>query len=85
MKEGEASEQAARAQGIVVLCSMLFAGEEPGVIGSTLADLMARFLTNHRTPGPAAEQAMRAELLAEWCETVWKIVAVYDSRGQTKQ
>jgi hypothetical protein len=81
----EAAEQAARAQGIVALCSMLFAGEEPGVIGSTLADLMARFITNHRIPDAAAEHALRANLLAQWCETVWKIVAVYDSKGQTKQ
>ena len=80
------AEQAERAQGLAHFCSLvILAGETPGVASSVLADLMARFLSDHKSKnGPAEEADVRAEVLAQWCETVWKIVAVYDGRGEPR-
>ena len=80
------AEQAERAQGLAHFCSLvILAGETPGVASSVLADLMARFLSAHKSKnGPAEEADVRAEVLAQWCETVWKIVAVYDGRGEPR-
>lgn len=79
-------EQAARSRAIAALCSMAFTGEEPGVIGSALADLMATFLTNHKIAHDAvAEAHLRTELLRMWCETVWQLVAADEGGTETKQ
>jgi hypothetical protein len=84
-EELSAAEQAERAQGLSHLCGLvILAGETPGVAGSVLADLMAKFLVGHKSKGPAEEADLRAQLLAQWCETVWKIVAVYDGRGEPR-
>lgn len=86
LSKAEADEQATRAGQIVAMTSFFFTGQEPGVIGSALADLMATFLSNHKIPNDAAREAdLRAKLLAQWCETVWSLVAVNDGRGETKQ
>ena len=75
-------EQAARARAITALCSMAFTGEEPGVIGSALAELMATFLTNHKIAHDAAAEAhLRTDLLRMWCETVWQLVAARRGRN----
>ena len=51
-----------------------------------LADLMATFLCNHKIPAdPAHEADLRTNLLTQWCETVWQLVAVNDGRSETKQ
>ena len=70
----------------MAMCSMSFTGEEPGVIGSALAELMAMFLCNHKIPtDPGAEADLRAKLLAQWCETVWQLVAEHEGGTETKQ
>lgn len=80
-------EQAAwRARTITAMCSMTFTGEEPGVIGSALAELMAMFLCNHKIPAdPEREADLRAKLMAQWCETVWQLVAGLEGGTETKQ
>ena len=50
LSKREADEQAERASQIVTMTSLFFTGQEPGVIGSALADLMAMFLCNHKIP-----------------------------------
>lgn len=86
LSKREADEQAQRASQIVTMTSLFFVGQEPGVIGSALADLMATFLCNHKIPtDPAHEADLRVKLLSQWCETVWQLVAVNDGRGATKQ
>jgi hypothetical protein len=86
LSQREADEQAVRAQQIVTMTSLFFTGQEPGVIGSALAELMATFLTNHKIPqNVAAEADLRAEILRTWCETVWELVAVNEGRSETKQ
>jgi len=86
LNKREADEQAVRAQQIVVMTSLFFTGQEPGVIGSALADLMATFLCNHKIPNdPAHEADLRTKLLTQWCETVWQLVAVNEGRSETKQ
>jgi hypothetical protein len=86
LSEAEAGEQAARAQQIVAMTGFYFAGQEPGVIGSVLAELMAIFLFSHQIENDAAKEAhLRTELLTQWCETVWSLVAVREGRGETKQ
>lgn len=78
-------EQVARSRTITAMCSMAFTGEEPGVIGSALAELMAMFLCNHKIPAdPEREADLRAKLMAQWCETVWQLVAV-EGGTETKQ
>jgi hypothetical protein len=80
------AEQAERAEGLSYLCSLvILAGETPGVASSVLADLMAKFLVCHKSKiGPAEEAETRARVLAQWCETVWQIVAVYDGKGEPR-
>ena len=86
MDNAEAGRQANQAQAIAAFCGMLLAGEEPGVIGSVLADLMSAFLVSHVIKTDAAAEAhLRTELLTQWCETVWKLVAMKESGGQRKQ
>ena len=86
LSKREAEEQAGRAQQIVAMTSLFFAGQEPGVIGSCLADLMAMFLCNHKIPtDPMKEHDVRTKLLAQWIDTVWDLVAVNEGRGGTKQ
>jgi hypothetical protein len=81
-----AEQQAQRAQQITAMTAMFFVGQEPGVVGSVLAELMATFLSNHVVPNNAAKEAdLRAKLLAQWCETVWSMVAVNDGMSETKQ
>ena len=86
MDNAEAGRQANQAQAIAAFCGMLLSGEEPGVIGSVLADLMSAFLVSHVIKTDAAAEAhLRTELLTQWCETVWKLVAMKESGGQRKQ
>ena len=86
LSQREAAEQAQRASQIVAMTSLFFTGQEPGVIGSVLADLMATFLCNHKIPAdPAHEADLRTKLLTQWCETVWQLVAVIEGRSETKQ
>jgi len=61
-------------------------GQEPGVIGSVLMELMACYLVAHKVPkDPAREADIRAKLLAAWCETVWARVASYEGKGERLQ
>ena len=86
LSKAEAGEQAERAQQIVAMTGFYLTGQEPGVIGSALAELMAIFLFSHQIPNdPAREAHLRTELLTQWCETVWSLVAVHEGRGETKQ
>lgn len=85
LSKAEAAEQAVRAQQLVTMVSFFFSEQEPGVIGSVLADLMARFLSNHKINDPAREADLRQKLLAQWCDTMWKIVEVYDAKGARMQ
>lgn len=76
----------AEANEISAFFGAIFAGREPGVIGSVLADLMATFLTNHKIAHDAeAEAHLRTELLRVWCETVWQLVAEHEGGTETKQ
>jgi hypothetical protein len=86
LSKAEAAEQAVRAGQLVTMMALFFSEQEPGVIGSVLADLMARFLSNHKiTNDPAREADLRQKLLAQWCDTMWKIVEVYDSKTARMQ
>ena len=85
LSKSEAAEQAVRAQQLVTMVAFFFSEQEPGVIGSVLADLMARFLSNHKINDPAREADLRQKLLAQWCDTMWKIVEVYDAKGARMQ
>ena len=86
MSKAEAAEQAARAQQIVAMTGFFFTGQEPGVIGLALAELMAIFLFSHQMRNDAAKEAdLRTKLLTEWCETVWSLVAVHEGRGGPMQ
>jgi len=80
------AEQAERAQGLSNFCSLvILVGETPGVASSVLADLMAKFLVCHKSKiGPAEEAETRARVLAQWCETVWQLVAAYDGNGEPR-
>ena len=79
-------EQAERAEALSHLCSLvILAGEDPAVAGSALADLMAKFLFCHKSKiGPVEEAETRARVLAQWCETVWQLVAAYDGNGEPR-
>jgi hypothetical protein len=56
-----------------------FAGQKPPIIGAVLAELMACFLLNHQVPDDLVRQeAIREEILTEWCATVRGLVAVQD-------
>jgi hypothetical protein len=71
---------------IATMCSVFFAGQEPEVIGSALAALMATFLTNHKIPHDMeGELDLRTKLLTRWCETVWELVAANEGRTERKQ
>jgi len=86
LSEGDAAEQATRAQQIIAITSHFLSGQEPGVVGSVLADLMAMYLVSHQIPtDPMNEHDMRTTLLAHWCETVWKLVAINERGDATKQ
>ena len=86
LSKAELAEQAARAQQIVAMTGFFFTGQEPGVIGSALAELMAIFLFSHQIPAdPAREADLRTKMLTEWCETVWSLVAAHEGRGGPKQ
>lgn len=86
LSKAELAEQAARAQQIVAMTGFFFTGQEPGVIGSALAELMAIFLFSHQVENDAAKEAhLRTEMLTQWCETVWSLVAVHEGRSETKQ
>ena len=80
------AEQAERAQGLSNFCSLvILAGETPAVASSVLADLMAKFLFCHKSKiGPVEEAETRARVLAQWCETVWQLVAAYDGNGEPR-
>jgi hypothetical protein len=81
-----AEQETERAEAIAAMCGFALAGEGPGVQGAALADLMSRFVWGHQLPNdPAGEHTLRAAVMAQWCETVWKLVAVYDGCGATKQ
>ena len=85
LSKAELAEQAARAQQIVAMTGFFFTGQEPGVIGSALAEVMAIFLFSHQSDDAAKEAHLRTELLTQWCETVWSLVAVHEGRSETKQ
>ena len=86
VSKAEADRQAQTAQQIVAMVSLFFTGQQPGVIGSTLAELMATFLVNHQIPNdPERELDLRTKLMAQWCETVWHLVAVHEGRSAVKQ
>lgn len=75
-----------RASTMAQFIGMYFVGQEPGFIGSVLADLMTTFLCSHKIPNDLAEQdKLREEILATWCETVRELVAVAEGKGATKQ
>ena len=86
MSKAEAARQAEQSQSITVFFGTILAGEEPGVIGSVLAELMSAFLVSHVIKTDAAAEAnMRTKLLTTWCETVWQLVAVKEGAGERKQ
>lgn len=86
LSKADADRQAERAQAIIECVSPLFDGQQPGVIGSVLAELMARFLCCHKIPSDAAREAdLRATLLRHWCETVWSLTALNEGGSETKQ
>ena len=86
LSKREADEKATRAQQIIVITSHFLEGQEPGVVGSVLADLMAMYLVSHKIPtDPMNEHDMRTDLLAHWIETVWKLVAINERGDATKQ
>lgn len=47
MSKAEAARQAEHSQSITAFFGMILGGEEPGVIGSVLAELMSAFLVSH--------------------------------------
>lgn len=54
-----------------------FAGKPPQIIAAVLAELMSTFLINHKIPADLARQeALREEILADWCATVRDLVAI---------
>jgi hypothetical protein len=57
--------------------NQVFAGRPPHIIGAVLAELMSTLLLNHQVPSDRAKQeALREEILTEWCATVRGLVAV---------
>lgn len=86
MSKAEAARQAEHSQSITAFFGMILGGEEPGVIGSVLAELMSAFLVSHTIKTDAAAEAeLRTNLLAEWCETVWALTALKEGGSETKQ
>jgi len=86
VSKAEADRQAQAAQQMVAMVSLFFTGRQPGVIGCTLAELMAIFLGNHKIPNdPERERDLRTKLMARWCETVWQLVAEHEGKGAVKQ
>jgi hypothetical protein len=63
-----------------------FSGQKPHIIGGVLAELMSTFLFNHQIPSdPVRQEALREEILTEWCATVRGLVAVEDNPSETLQ
>lgn len=60
--------------------SRFFAGQDPGVIGACLAELMSVFLINHKIPDDLAHQErLREEILKTWCDSVRELVAAAEA------
>lgn len=86
LSEAKVAEMNERAAQIVAMTAHFLDGQEPGVIGSVLMELMACYLVAHKIPkDPAREADIRAKLLAAWCETVWAKVASYEGKGERLQ
>jgi hypothetical protein len=86
MSRAEAAAQSEKSQRLAAFLGKILGDEEPGVIGSVLADLMSAFLVSHIIKTDAAAEAdMRTKLLTTWCETVWQLVAVKEGAGERKQ
>jgi hypothetical protein len=84
--KAEAAAQNEAAQRLSAFFGVILGSEEPGVIGSVLADLMSAFLVSHVIKTDAAAEAdMRTAIMTEWCEAVWTLVAVKEGRSETKQ
>lgn len=66
--------------------SRFFAGQDPGVIGACLAELMATLLANHKIPDDRAKQErLREQILKHWCDSVRELVAAEEANGETIQ
>lgn len=78
---GEAMGMTERAQVLSAMCSVVFSGEEPEVVGAALAETFATFLRSHKIVGdapPLTEHEMREAILTQWLQTVRDLVAIYD-------
>lgn len=75
-----------RAQIVAAMVGACLMNEEPPVIASVLAEVMAKFLFCHQRPDdPMGEYTMREDILAEWCDVVRKMVAADESEGVRMQ
>lgn len=69
-----------------VIGNRFFAGQDPGVIGACLAELMSVLLLNHKIPDDLAKQErLRETILTTWCDSVRQLVAAQDATGETIQ
>lgn len=69
-----------------VIGNRLFVGQDPGVIGDCLAELMSVFLLNHKIPDDLAHQErLREEILKTWCDAVRELVAAQEATEETIQ
>ena len=79
MTREQASEKTDHALALAALCSVIFAGEEPEVVGAALAETMANFLRGHRLKGEdRSEREMREIILQDWIKTVRDLLLIYD-------
>lgn len=63
-----------------IIGNTFFAGQEPGLIGACLAELMSILLLNHKIPDDLAHQErLREEILKQWCDSVRELVAAEEA------
>lgn len=75
-----------QAQKLSAIMGAFLVDQEPGVIGSALAELMSRFLACHRIPDdPVKQDHLRTEILRTWCETVRALVVAQEADGAKLQ
>jgi hypothetical protein len=82
----QAHELADRTLALAAMCGVVFAGEDPTVVGAALAETMATFLRGHKIDGdPRGEHEMREAILEEWLKTVRDLVLIYDKPARPPQ
>ena len=75
----QAADMTDQALALAALCGVVFAGEEPEVVGAALAETMATFLRSHRMAGdPRSEREMREVVFEHWIKTVRDLLLIYD-------